>query len=178
MLYHVMRDDGTEAWEPLQSQEVPIIVPGASAVWKDVSDGVMFGFNGLRRWPDLGSGAEFEARACVQGKLVHLSLYGKVGAGAIFPSTSAWFFYMLSPELQANGRRVGSAAFYLEGGGSLGGFCRFLNKADATPPYWPLCLYHAPLLPAGAGYITSTYPWPWAQRPGSWFTASITYEAA
>lgn len=172
-------DDELKAFD-----DIPLPEGGGEApvpttpVWQDVSSGVMFGFNGLRHWPDLGAGGEFVARACIQGKLVHLKLFGRIGTGATFPSDSAWFFYMLMPELMAKDRAVGTAAYYLDGGGSLQGFCRFLNKADAAVPYWPLCLYHAPLLPAGAGYITSKYPWPWAERANSWFTAQITYEAA
>ena len=178
MLYHVLRDDGTEAWEPLAPSEPPIVLPVAGdAVWRDVSSSVMFGFNGLRHWPDLGVGGEFVARACVQGKLVHLMLRGKVGAGASFPSDSAWYFYMLGPELQARDRAVGSLVSYNEGQGTLpGGSCRFLYKGDATPPYYPLCLFHG--ISAGQNYVTSKYPWDWKSRVGSWFLAQITYEAA
>jgi len=179
MLYHVLRDDGTEAWEPLTlgPSEPPIVLPVAGdAVWQDVSSHVMFGFNGLRHWPDLGVGGEFIARACIQGKLVHLMLRGKVGTGATFPSDSAWYFYMLG--LQAKDRAVGSLVLYNEGQGTLtGGNCRFLYKGDATPPYYPLCLFHSPLS-GSAGYITSKYPWDWKSRVGSWFLAQITYEAA
>lgn len=55
MLCHVLRDDGTEAWEPLEAP-APLLGTSGPAIWQDVSSGVMFGFNGLRHWPDLGAG--------------------------------------------------------------------------------------------------------------------------
>lgn len=158
--------------EALDDGPAPIV-----PVWQDVSGDVMFGFNGLRHWPDLGVGGEFRAEACIQGRLVHLKLFGKIGAGATFPSDSAWYFYMLSPELMAADRAVGSLVLYNEGQGTLtGGNCRFLYKGDATPPYYPLCLFHSPLS-GSAGYVTAKYPWDWKNRVGSWFLSQITYEA-
>jgi hypothetical protein len=170
-------------WDDILKRHVDIPIPITSegsgdtipVVWQDVSSNIMFGFNGLRHWPDLGVGGKFEALACITDKRIDLSLFGQIGAGASFPSESAWFFYMLDPRLQTNRRWIGSAFFYNQGVGSLHGVCRFLNKDDATPPYWPLCLYHAPSLPPGPGYVTTIYPWKWKERVGSWFTASITY---
>jgi hypothetical protein len=105
-------------------------------------------------------------------------VFGKIGVGATFPSESAWYFYMLAPELMAADRAAGTVAMFLDNGGSLFGDCRFLYKGDATPPYYPLCLYFASALPAGPGYLTSIFPWKWAERPASWFLAHISYEAA
>ena len=48
-LYHVLLDDGTEAWLP---QPLPEVGPSVPAIWQDVSSSIMFGFNGLRHWPD------------------------------------------------------------------------------------------------------------------------------
>jgi hypothetical protein len=174
--YTEVWNDDTKKFEVIELpvvSETSVILP--TSEWQDVTSKVLFGFNGLRQWPNLGVGGEFTAEAFIQNKKVDLRIFGKIGTGATFPSNSAWYFYMLAPELQAKNRAIGTLAMYLDNGGSLFGDCRFLYKADANPPYYPLCLYYASTLPAGAGYLTSIYPWTWAERPNSWFLAQITY---
>jgi len=176
----VEQDDLDEVEERLQIRIDQIETGGGGypapvGAWEDATGEVLWGFKGLRQWPDLGSGGEYKVSALVSGNSVTLEVYGKMGSAVTWPSESAWYFY-LPEELQPIRRSVGNLTVYEEGKGTItGGNCRLVLQATATPPYYALCLFWSPLTPS-AGYLTKNYPpGTWA-KPGSWFLAQITYE--
>src|SRR3972149_2965664 len=161
----VEQDDLDELEERLQRRIDEIDTGGYPVpvgAWEDATGDVLWGFKGLRQWPDLGSGGEYK-------------VYGKMGSAVTWPSESAWYFY-LPEELQPTRRSVGNLTVYEEGKGTItGGNCRLVYQATATPPYYALCLFWSPLGPS-AGYLTKNYPAGCWAKPGSWFLAQITYE--
>src|SRR3972149_10647144 len=93
----VERDDLDELEERLQARidqieawggEYPIPV----GAWEDATGEVLWGFKGLREWPDLGSGGEYKVSALVSGNSVMLEIYGKIGSAVTWPSERAWYF--------------------------------------------------------------------------------------
>src|SRR4030042_6439495 len=132
----VEQDDLGEAEERL-NQRIDQIDPGGGylgpvGAWEDATDEVLWGFKGLRQWPDLGSGGEYKVSALVSGNSVTLEVYGKMGSAATWPSESAWYFY-LPEELQAVRRSVGDLTIYEEGKGTItGGNCRLVYQETAT----------------------------------------------
>lgn len=169
-------------YAPLESQEVTPVVPGGSPVWVEVgwngTRELRFGFlGGGLAFPNFGTGGEFIARACIEGKKVTLHLKGKVGAGASYPCPGNAFIFVLSGRLTPKDRASGSAGIWWEGQGVVSGAdCRIRYKGDAVPPYYYLGIFWA-TVSAGPGSISSSHPGNCFMREGSYFTADIVYEA-
>jgi len=106
----VEQDDLDEVEERLQARIDEIDIGGGFPMpvgaWEDATADVLWGFKGLREWPDLGSGGEYKVYALVSGNSVTLEVYGKMGSAVTWPSESAWYFY-LPEELQPTRRSVG-----------------------------------------------------------------------